>query len=75
MRQNASLAKSPTRTPITQTTHFVAAPWSFTKLELLKVRTKKNYYALKSQLYLAALQSAFDTLQLLQPVRFSSPTA
>jgi len=37
LKQNASLSKSPTRTPTTQTNHFVAALWSFTKLELLKV--------------------------------------
>lgn len=75
LKQNASLAKSPTRTPITQTTHFVAALWSFTKLELLKLRTKKNHYALKTHLYLSALQSAFDTLHQLQPVRLSLPSA
>lgn len=75
LKQNASLAKSPTRTPVTQTNHFVAALWSFTKLELLKARTRKNHYALKTHLYLAALQSAFDALQLLQPARLSPPTA
>jgi hypothetical protein len=45
LKQNASLDKSPTRTRTTQTNHFVAALWSFAKLELLKVRTNKNHYA------------------------------
>ncbi len=30
LKQNASLAKSPTRTPTTQTNHFVTALWTFT---------------------------------------------
>jgi len=32
------------------------------------VRTKKNHYQFKSQLYLSALQQAFHQLQKLQPV-------
>ena len=75
LKQNASLAKSPTRTPTTQTNHFVAALWTFTKLELLKVRTNKNHYALKTHLYLSALQQAFETLCQLEPVRLDAPTA
>jgi hypothetical protein len=66
LKQNASLAKSPTRTETTQTNHFVAALWSFVKIELLKVQTNKNHYQLKSQLYLSALQMAFQELRLLQ---------
>lgn len=68
LKQNAALAKSPTRTETTQTNHFVAALWSFVKIELLKVRTKKNHYQLKSSLYLSALRSAFEHLQQLEPV-------
>ena len=71
LKQNASVAKSPTRTETTQTNHFIAALWAYTKLELLKVRTKKNHYALKSQLYLKALQQAFAALRDLQPVRLA----
>ena len=54
LKKNASLAKSPTRTETTQTYHFVAAMWSFVKIELLKVQTNKNHYQLKAQLYLSA---------------------
>ena len=75
LKQNASLDKSPTRTRTTQTNHFVAALWSFTKLELLKVKTHKNHYLLKTQLYLSALRTAFDTLQQLAPVRLQPVTA
>ena len=54
LKQNASLAKSPTRTETTQTNHFVAALWPFSKIELLKVQTKKNHYHLKAQLCFSA---------------------
>ena len=74
LKQNAALAKSPTRTETTQTNHFVAALWSFVKIELLKVRTKKNHYQLKSHLYLSALQQAFHELQRLQPVSLIQPS-
>jgi len=66
LKLNASLAKSPTRTETTQTNHFVAALWSFVKIELLKVQTNKNHYQLKAQLYLSALQHAFQELRSLQ---------
>ncbi len=75
LKQNASVTKSPTRTETTQTNHFVAALWSFVKIELLKVRTKKNHYQLKSQLYLSALQQAFHELQKLQPVSLIQASA
>lgn len=68
LKQNTAVAKSPTRTETTQTNHFVAALWSFVKIELLSVRTKKNHYQLKSHLYLSALQQAFLELRKLQSV-------
>lgn len=75
LKQNASLSKSPTRTRTTQSNHFVAALCAFTKLELLKVRTHKNHYALKSQLYISALQQAFEALCRLEPATIVTPTA
>jgi DDE superfamily endonuclease len=68
LKQNVSLAKSPTQTVTTQTNHFFAALCGFIKLERLKMRTKLNHFALKSKLYLNALRSAFATLQTLTPV-------
>ncbi len=62
LKQNAALAKSPTRTVTSQTNHFFAALCAFVKLERLKFATKRNHYALKSSLYLKALRSAFDQL-------------
>jgi hypothetical protein len=65
LKQNASLAKSPTQTVTTQTNHFFAALCGFIKLERLKMKTHLNHFALKSKLYLNALHSAFATLRTL----------
>jgi len=75
LKHNASLAKSPTRTETTQTNHFVAALWSFVKIELLKVQTNKNHYQLKAQLYMSALQNAFQELRSLQSELSQQPSA
>lgn len=75
LKHNASLAKSPTRTETTQTNHFVAALWSFVKIELLKVQTNKNHYQLKAQLYMSALQNAFQELRSLQSELSQKPSA
>jgi hypothetical protein len=72
LKQNVSLAKSPTQTVTTQTNHFFAALCGFIKLERLKMRTKLNHFALKSKLYLNALRSAFSTLRTLTPVQGSA---
>ena len=50
LKQNVSLAKSPTQTVTTQTNHFFAALCGFIKLERLKMRTQLNHFALKSKL-------------------------
>ena len=72
LKQNASLEKSPTRTVRTQTNHLFASFYGYIKLELLKVSTKLNHFAFKSQLYLRALQVAFDALRQLQPARLAA---
>ena len=72
LKQNVSLAKSPTQTEKTQTNHFFAALCGYIKLEMLKVETKTNHFALKTKLYVNALQSAFQTLRKLNPVQFSA---
>ncbi len=72
LKQNVSLAKSPTHTETTQTNHFFAALCGFVKLEMLKVETRLNHFALKSKLYINALHSAFSTLQELNPVQVSA---
>lgn len=72
LKQNVSLAKSPTQTETTQTNHFFAALCGYTKLEMLKVETKTNHFAMKTKLYINALKSAFQTLQEMNPVQFTA---
>ena len=67
LKQNASLACSPTRTKRTQTNHFFLSLCAFVKLETLKIKTQCGHFALKQKLYLAALQAAFGQWQTLQP--------
>ena len=67
LKQNASLECSPTRTTRTQSNHVFLSLCAFAKLEALKIKTKCNHFALKSRLYVTAVQSAFDQLQKLQP--------
>jgi hypothetical protein len=72
LKQHASLAKSPTRTRVTQGNHLFAALCAYIKLELLKVKTKRNHFALKTQIYVQALRSAFDQLQYMNPYSFEN---
>jgi hypothetical protein len=72
LKQNVSLAKSPTQTVTTQTNHFFAALCGFIKLERLKMKTQLNHFTLKTKLYLNALHSAFATLRALTPVQGSA---
>jgi DDE superfamily endonuclease len=74
LKQNASLAKSPTRTTTTQRNHFFASVCAFVKLETLRRKTKLNHFALKSKLYVSALQSAYGELQKLAPDPFLNAT-
>ena len=52
LKQNVSLSKSPTQTERTQQNHLFAALGGYARLEMLKVETKLNHFALKSKLYL-----------------------
>lgn len=72
LKQNASLAQSPTRTERTQSNHLFASLCAYVKLESLKLKTTRNHFALKTQLYVSALRSAFDHLHELKPCSFSS---
>ena len=75
LKSNLALANSPTRTTVTQTNHLFCSLWAFVQLELLRVKTNTNHFALKTKLYMAALRTAFEQLQALQPHRLSQPTA
>ena len=75
LKQNASLACSPTRTKRTQTNHFFLSLCAFVKLESLKIKTQCSHFALKQKLYLAALKAAFSQLQTLQPSNLVGATS
>lgn len=66
LKQNAALAKSPTKLPHTQQNHVFAALLAFCKLESCCIPSKTNHFALKAKLYHAALSSAFEQLMLLK---------
>lgn len=43
LKSNLALAKSPTRTTVTQTNHLFCSLFAFVKLELLRVKTTTNH--------------------------------
>ena len=63
VKQNASLAKSPTKTARTQRNHVFAAIIAYCKLELLKFKTKMNHFAIKYKLIVRANQIALQELR------------
>ena len=62
LKQNVSIAKSPTQTQKTQSNHFYCAIQAFIKLEKLKWATKLNHFELKAKIYLKALKAAYMEL-------------
>ena len=64
--RHASLAKSPTKTIRTQSNHFFACIYAFVKLERIKIATKTNHFALRSRIYLKAIQAAYKELRRMQ---------
>lgn len=63
IKSNTGFAKSPTKKTETQTNHFVLSIVAYIKLEWLKQRTGKNHFAMKTQIYLAAQQAAYNELK------------
>ncbi len=63
IKQNASLAKSPTRTVRTQSNHIFMATLATVKLDVLKIKEHCSHYAIKMRLYSNALKTAFIELQ------------
>lgn len=61
IKGNTSLA-SPTKTKQSQKNHVFASIYAFVKLEVLSVETRLNHFALRSKLYLNALQASFREL-------------
>jgi len=63
IKSNTGLAHSPTRTVRTQSNHFFASIYAFFKLEELKLKHHLNHFALRSKIYLKALQASYAELQ------------
>ena len=59
IKQNASLAKSPTRRVKSQLNHIFSAMVSFCKLECLRIKTSMNHFAIKYKLIVKANQIAY----------------
>jgi hypothetical protein len=62
IKQNAAIAKSPTKTVRTQSNHIFAALLAYVKFERLKFAEKANHFALKAKLYITATKAAFREL-------------
>lgn len=68
LKQNVSLEKSPTKTVKTQSNHIFASMIAFIKLELLKLKTNMNQFALKNRLYIRAIRECFLELEKLKQI-------
>ena len=66
LKQNASMAKLPSKTLATQATHFFAAVLAYTKLEVLKLRCGIGHFRPKAQLYAVGLKAMYHQLALLR---------
>jgi hypothetical protein len=67
LKQNASLERSPTRTPTTQRNHLFASLCAYVKLEALKIKTGVGHFTIKSKIYLSALKAAYAEVVKLNP--------
>lgn len=74
LKCNASLAKSPTKTPTTQANHLFSSICSFIRLEQLSISLGLNHFAIKDQIYTHALKAAFDQLKKITQIAFCTNT-
>ena len=63
VKSNASFSKSPTKLVRTQTNHFMLAIIAYVKLEWLQLRNNLHHFAMKSKIYICALQAAMKQLK------------
>lgn len=71
IKQNASLAKSPTKTVRTQLNHIFASIIAYCKLEFIKFKTNLNHFSLKYKLLVKANQATLLELQILKNLNFA----
>jgi hypothetical protein len=72
LKQNASLEKSPARSVRAQRNHFFASMCGYIRLEMMKMSSRLNHYAIKSIMYMNALKASFLKMKQLQDVAFSA---
>jgi hypothetical protein len=63
LKQNASIGSSPAHTDRTQSNHIFAAIYAYVKLEMLKLVTRLNHFALKTKIYMASMNTAMTSFQ------------
>ena len=63
LKSNASMAKSPSHTVLTQSNHLFMSIYSVFRLEILTSKLKLNHFELRAKLYLSALRSSFQEIQ------------
>lgn len=63
LKSNTGFSKSPSKTVRTQNNHFFAAVFAYVKLECISMKTKINHFALKSKIYIKALQTSYTALK------------
>lgn len=68
LKQNAAIAKSPSRKVKTQSNHLFASILAYVKMEKLKFIQNLNHFAIKSKIYLAASKAAFKELNALRAI-------
>jgi len=66
LKQNTALEKMPAKMACSQANHIFASMLAQVKLESLKIATKQNHYALKKQILIESLKSAWAYLQQLK---------
>ena len=66
LKSNTGLAKSPTKCIRTQTNHIFMSIYAAFQLECLSLKHKMNHFALRSRIYIQALQHAMFELQSLK---------
>lgn len=65
LKQNASAARSPTRTVATQSNHLFCCLHAFVKLERTQPAATLHHFAIKARLYHAGLKKMFSHLRTL----------
>ena len=66
IKSNTGLAKSPAKTVRTQSNHIFMSLYAGARLECLSIKNKISTFALKSKLYIKAIQQAYHELQALK---------